>query len=651
MAEWFVSKSRADAVAQWTASTVYAAGAVVRQRQEAVVTGSISGTTLTVSAVTSGVLSVGQRIYDSGENITRNTTQTVITGFGTGTGGTGTYTVNASQTISSRTITAECAPWLRRCFRTSAGGTSGTVEPVWVTTKGSTTTPADGTIPTGATGWVEVTGSAAYNDSNQWLAPAAYAEIAIAWMNSAGGDTCAVASDHVQNPYNIGSNIALTLPSVLTAPSYLLSVDPAQYPLVYQAGAQFNIPDAGNPGNNRSVFLTNGYFAGGRCNMAQNYSSGAIGFAAGSIRTSAYDWEMHCTGTGNQAHAVGHHQNNGFTSLRDVSFSSTTIAHAVNLNGVIEWNGGTLNGTGGSSPSPALVPGGYAAMAMLRGINASGVGSGKTLVQTATNKHSVVIADSQLGSGVTIISNAAGVKSTQVDIVNCDSGAQTLRSERYHAGHSQVMETALVRTDGAANSAGAVSWKMSTASVVFFHDPFISQRFATYNTTLASVTATVEMIWNSNALPTDAEFWPVAYYEGSAGSPLHSKLRGAKANILASAANWTASTATWDSGITARANSTAVSLNAMRKVASNPGRVFIVTTAGTTAGSEPGAFATAVDGDQVTDGTAVFRTMVRAKKALTLSSPAPAQVGYIYGEIHAAKASATAYFDPKWTLS
>lgn len=67
----------------------------------AVVTGSISGTTLTVSAVASGTLAVGQTIVGTG--ITAGTT---ITALGTGTGGTGTYTVSASQTVSSTSIKA-----------------------------------------------------------------------------------------------------------------------------------------------------------------------------------------------------------------------------------------------------------------------------------------------------------------------------------------------------------------------------------------------------------------------------------------------------------------------------------------------------------------------------------------------------------------
>jgi hypothetical protein len=70
----------------------------------AVFTGSISTTgsgTLTVTAVTSGTIAVGQVI--TGTGIPANT---VITALGTGTGGTGTYSVNYDATVASTTITS-----------------------------------------------------------------------------------------------------------------------------------------------------------------------------------------------------------------------------------------------------------------------------------------------------------------------------------------------------------------------------------------------------------------------------------------------------------------------------------------------------------------------------------------------------------------
>jgi acyl CoA:acetate/3-ketoacid CoA transferase alpha subunit len=65
------------------------------------ITASIATTTLTVTAVASGTLYVGQTIQGAG--ITANT---VITALGTGTGGVGTYTVSASQTVASETMYA-----------------------------------------------------------------------------------------------------------------------------------------------------------------------------------------------------------------------------------------------------------------------------------------------------------------------------------------------------------------------------------------------------------------------------------------------------------------------------------------------------------------------------------------------------------------
>lgn len=69
-------------------------------------TGAIAGTTLTVTAVTSGSVAVGQTLSGSGV-----TADTKITGLLTGTGGAGTYTVDTTQTASSTTITAAGATY------------------------------------------------------------------------------------------------------------------------------------------------------------------------------------------------------------------------------------------------------------------------------------------------------------------------------------------------------------------------------------------------------------------------------------------------------------------------------------------------------------------------------------------------------------
>jgi hypothetical protein len=123
-----------------TLGTTLAAGFVAVGATSTSITGSIAGTTLTVTAG-SGV-AIGQIL--SGTGVTANTT---ITALGTGSGGAGTYIVSASQTVASTTITA-----LNPTFTATGQATGdGTVR---VTTWASATpaavtsiTPTSGTAP------------------------------------------------------------------------------------------------------------------------------------------------------------------------------------------------------------------------------------------------------------------------------------------------------------------------------------------------------------------------------------------------------------------------------------------------------------------------------------------------------------------------
>jgi hypothetical protein len=82
-------------------NTYFQNGITISNGAESTFTAAISGTTMTVSAVASGVILVGAVI--SGTGVTAGTR---IVGYGTGTGGTGTYTVDTSQTVSSTTISS-----------------------------------------------------------------------------------------------------------------------------------------------------------------------------------------------------------------------------------------------------------------------------------------------------------------------------------------------------------------------------------------------------------------------------------------------------------------------------------------------------------------------------------------------------------------
>jgi len=64
-------------------------------------TGSISGTTMTITAVTAGTITLGCPI--TGTGVAANT---IVTAFVSGTGGIGTYTVSVSQSVSSETLSS-----------------------------------------------------------------------------------------------------------------------------------------------------------------------------------------------------------------------------------------------------------------------------------------------------------------------------------------------------------------------------------------------------------------------------------------------------------------------------------------------------------------------------------------------------------------
>lgn len=93
-------------------------------------TGSIAGTVLTVSAIASGAIAAGFILV--GAMIEAGT---IITGLGSGTGGTGTYTLNNTQTVASEAMTAAAGglPLAANSIYVSAyGGTSAAVaKAIW----------------------------------------------------------------------------------------------------------------------------------------------------------------------------------------------------------------------------------------------------------------------------------------------------------------------------------------------------------------------------------------------------------------------------------------------------------------------------------------------------------------------------------------
>ena len=81
--------------------------------------------------------------------------------------------------------------------------------------------------------------------------------------------------------------------------------------------------------------------------------------------------------------------------------------------------------------------------------------------------------------------------------------------------------------------------------------PFECPPIAIWNdTTGSSITATVEGIWGGGAVPNDDDVWLDVEYLGDASSPQGSFVNDGKADLLATAAGQTSSSATWGGSTT-----------------------------------------------------------------------------------------------------
>ena len=238
----------------------------------------------------------------------------------------------------------------------------------------------------------------------------------------------------------------------------------------------------------------------------------------------------------------------------------------------------------------------------------------------------------------------------RLDILRCErvSGVN-YGQRRYADGGSLKADPLVTRAAGASDGATAFAWQIVTTGEASWALPFESIASGKMNNVTGSaLTVTVEGIANTSALPQNDEIWIDVGALTDATYPLGSIARSARANGLTTPANYATSTAVWGGTAPTRANSTAYALGAPIALASNPGRVFFCTTAGTSNGSEPAGYASAVDGGSVTDGTAVFRAGWRFKMTASIT---PQMAGPISMRVQAAEPSQTWYIDPAFAVA
>jgi hypothetical protein len=236
-------------------------------------------------------------------------------------------------------------------------------------------------------------------------------------------------------------------------------------------------------------------------------------------------------------------------------------------------------------------------------------------------------------------------------VIDCDNGAFYNHCELW--GYEGFMTTDRVgyKAGGASIQSSPYSWKLLTQYATTA-DPWISLPISAYNSNIATTVTVTVYGCTTGALPTNDEMWLDVDFLGTTYSPLATFVSG-RCLTLATPANLSTDTSDWTGVAGARANSHAYVLGDELSIASTGGnRLFVCTTAGTSAGSLPGGYATATDGSAITDGGAVFTAVRRFTITLSLT-PYPLVSGPINAVIRVANnaTAKTYWFDPMLNLS
>lgn len=631
-------------VSQSVGSTTWAGGLLLGNQRAFIAVQSASGTTS--SREQTWVLTKGAKTTDNTVTWMECTGQAAVNGDVTNTQN---WTAVKNTALAlGRIITDNAGTHFFIVF--TAGTTGNGSEPTWsVGSVGSQT--SDNTVT-----WTYIGTS-----FSSWAAPFAYLISAFGTNWAAAGDSIYVGDDHVESMSvtgitPVGTNAS---PNLLYSIDHTLSLPVSASGL--KVGATISTP------NNVTLNLATGSGASASYWYGFTFSPGSAGaslahFQFGSISSGPVWLKFDtCTINLNNSNANSFIVAEG-TTLGSYELVNTTMqfgatgqAFAQQGQIVGSWRNTPTAIAGATLPTTLFYTGSQGLLTM-EGVDLTALGSGKTLVPagTAGSMNLVLnMIDCRLGASVTIASTPVSTAGPFVDVTRCSSSATTYVQRRYRYAGTLQEETTVIRTSGASDGTTGISWNITTTANAKWLLPFESFPIAIWNGTISTNrVVTLHGIWNSASLPNNDDIWIDVAYLGASGSPQASFGTETKLTNLSSATPLTAdSVSAWDSQASARQNSHAYAVGDIIKLVSNSGRIFFCTTLGTTAGSEPGGYASAVDGGSVTDGTAVFRAGMRFLLTVTLSTPQPQLVGYLKTYVKAAKVTSTFYVDPLVTLS
>jgi hypothetical protein len=536
-----------------------------------------------------------------------------------------------------------------RVFKCTTAGTSAGSEPTWVLTAAATTT--DGTAV-----WTECTGMEAEQVAANWRAPAARVNAFPSGraVLTTVGNFVFVSSDHAETQATAVTWAGGTFGQ--TSVTSIISVSRAGGSSLPPVSADLTIGGSITL-TSTAVLSISGmmYVRGMTLNAYRIYCQNGAG------STILRDCSLYCQDTGTQGgfyiDANSNTTTTAATEWHNVQLSFAGVnckIFAGNVAAALYWHETSSPLIGGSAMPTSLFLMTGAGMLRVRGVDLSAFTG--NLFSNNTSRNEAYISNCKINASAVLSTfDYTTVDHYPVCFDNCDDGTnnRTYRMARVYGSGVVTTNASAVRSGGATDGTTAISWKMvhtlqnALSTLQRLRSPGIIARVS--SGLASSHSASIEIAYVGSAALTTLQAWLELEYLGDSGSPLSSFVRGGPTDNLPGTvgSSVTTSTATWSA--TARQNSHAYAVGDTIAVSGNVGRVFYCTTAGTSAGTEPVGFASAVDGGAVTDSAATFRCLVRHSLSVSFT---PQRAGFVTGIVRfGAGVSTVLFVDPHMTVT
>ena len=389
----------------------------------------------------------------------------------------------------------------------------------------------------------------------------AYLTVAAALTAKAAGDVFFVAHDHAEAPA-AATAINWTSPGT--------EVNSCRIYCVNRAGS---VPPVAADLRNTATFTTQttgGFSFTGSVSECYgiNLNAGTVAnLAVITLGQASRSWRfVNCKFNLVTTHASGRINcglvGGGSYIFEDCTFQFAAVGQAIVPAGraVFRNSAGAALIAGATIPTSLFAPS-TAASFLVEGVDFSAVAAGKSLVNVATAQPiSAVFKDCKLHpSGAIIAGSHTGAGGMQTTLIRCDSADTNYRTEHFTHSGSQFTETAIVRSGGASDGATPIAWRIVTSTMAIAAMPFECLPISVWNETIGSpITVTVEGIWGTGVVPTNAEIWMDVEYLGSSGYPLGLRATSGRASLLETASNIPAGSGTWGGSTTKFAMSVTV---------------------------------------------------------------------------------------------